>query len=222
MTLWWATLEEFGFDTRFEFTTTLYCTAFAAKEVLGSTEHINLSYIESKFVENFSHIFTCWKKGKDIDTVNSSLATRNIQHVPDFLNKDMNYDSLIDKLVNNEGGNSSLNVTQPDDEGDSSLSEDQPIDEEGGQSTVMEEIEHLDDDVIAEILRQRERTDFHIFPVLGDSVNPMEVFSNHPDTSNSTEGFIQEIPEFQIDDELDFSGSSSLNRQHSCSSILSY
>eukprot|EP00357_Protocruzia_adherens_P017850 CAMPEP_0115029422 /NCGR_PEP_ID=MMETSP0216-20121206/36991_1 /TAXON_ID=223996 /ORGANISM="Protocruzia adherens, Strain Boccale" /LENGTH=412 /DNA_ID=CAMNT_0002406003 /DNA_START=199 /DNA_END=1437 /DNA_ORIENTATION=+ len=97
---WWTILEVFGFcDAEIGFTRTAYCAAFAAKHYLKSNTAVDVHYVQSNIDENFGNIYQIWSQKRAQMTVPVEKMNAYFSSIPQFLNKNRNYDSVVDNLL---------------------------------------------------------------------------------------------------------------------------
>eukprot|EP00357_Protocruzia_adherens_P020076 CAMPEP_0114980130 /NCGR_PEP_ID=MMETSP0216-20121206/4785_1 /TAXON_ID=223996 /ORGANISM="Protocruzia adherens, Strain Boccale" /LENGTH=221 /DNA_ID=CAMNT_0002341591 /DNA_START=2228 /DNA_END=2893 /DNA_ORIENTATION=+ len=97
MPLWWAVLDEFGFEKNQKFMEVLYCTACMAKEALKTSNFINPFYIQANFCADFQRIYQNWIKNKDINLSMSKVAQGYFLDVPSLLTRD--YEKVVESLT---------------------------------------------------------------------------------------------------------------------------
>mmetsp|Transcript_56159 Transcript_56159/g.64098 ORF Transcript_56159/g.64098 Transcript_56159/m.64098 type:complete len:296 (+) Transcript_56159:70-957(+) len=102
LAVWWTLLEDYGFDPRYEFIRTLYFTAFAAKEALQFDGIIDPLFVENNFVENFRTMYFKWVLDKDFPDVIAKTKESSQKVLKTFLNRDLNYTSLVDTINHEE------------------------------------------------------------------------------------------------------------------------
>mmetsp|Transcript_27146 Transcript_27146/g.31361 ORF Transcript_27146/g.31361 Transcript_27146/m.31361 type:complete len:186 (+) Transcript_27146:51-608(+) len=98
MSLWWVILEHFGFDGRYELTRTLYCAAYTTKRAFQTDSYINGDFVENNFVEGFRQYYECWIVDKNVDMTMWVTAASRSSVLPNFLNKDLDYNRVVDSF----------------------------------------------------------------------------------------------------------------------------
>jgi len=101
--IWWAILESFGIDLELSHLLVgLYCAGYAAKQACSGSSIVDKKLVENNFVPNFTKIYPVWAFHKDL----TSIPTERVQYfyhtVPQFLNKFVDYDSVVEGLTPND------------------------------------------------------------------------------------------------------------------------